>query len=537
MNTPDPLDMGRDDYAATYCPEDDKIRIYCGRVERATYDWLRSLGYTSTPKQDCDFVAVWTVAREDAALAMIDEADDIGDEDTTPEDRAADRADRFGGYRDRRSAEAHGMADRYEAGPSAYGNQNAARAERMAARRDRLGVLACSQWSKAEYWQNRTAGVIRHALHKSSASVRRGRILALEAEQRRHIASIEHAQARYDAWAKVRDMDDNAHTLTFTDVGGAFNTDRFGSDKPAVKLAYMLANSGGGGCDYQHPRDPDRRPTSLYSLMTDHENPITAAEAAQLAIGNRKRPCTDGDGQSRYAEHLALRLAYERQMLDAEGGTAGDVDMVPGGMIGRHLITKVNKSRATGAVVSVNVYAPKRDGEGHDYRRRGDTMLLNVQRFGESVYTPPTPDTLAQLAEVTKASKAKAKSKNAEAPKLINPTAESAEALQADLNAKARTPNAVTYLTQAEYTRRSGGNHSHYETVYLRRRPMLDRYIRDMYGSADKLPIVCKVRASWRGMSLGQALSVVVLTDKPQKPLPDWKPIEAHAGQPVAIAI
>lgn len=52
---------------ATYCPEDDKLRLYVGRVPRDEYDALRKAGFVSTPKQDCDFAAPWTPNREDLA--------------------------------------------------------------------------------------------------------------------------------------------------------------------------------------------------------------------------------------------------------------------------------------------------------------------------------------------------------------------------------------------------------------------------------------------------------------------------------------
>ena len=57
---------------ATYCPEDDKLRLYVGRVPREEFLQLRAEGWTSTPKQECDFVAVWTVSREDTALFYSD---------------------------------------------------------------------------------------------------------------------------------------------------------------------------------------------------------------------------------------------------------------------------------------------------------------------------------------------------------------------------------------------------------------------------------------------------------------------------------
>ena len=81
--------------SATYCLDDDKIRLYVGRVPRSDYDELRAAGFVATPKQDCDFVAVWTPRREDLALSFLDDDDDIEPEHYSPEERAADRAERF----------------------------------------------------------------------------------------------------------------------------------------------------------------------------------------------------------------------------------------------------------------------------------------------------------------------------------------------------------------------------------------------------------------------------------------------------------
>lgn len=167
---------------ATYCPEDNKLRLYVGRVPRSEYEQLRADGWTSTPKQDCDFVATWTPSRRDTCLEY---AGIIEDEDQSPEDRAADRAERFSGYLDKRLSEAGGHADRYDSGPQFHGFQNKARAVRAADRHDRIAGRAVDAWEKAEYWQARTAGVIRNALHKCSPGVRMGRIKALEADLRR----------------------------------------------------------------------------------------------------------------------------------------------------------------------------------------------------------------------------------------------------------------------------------------------------------------------------------------------------------------
>lgn len=169
----------------TYCPEDNKLRLYVGRVPRDEYEELRKAGFVSTPKQDCDFAAPWTPSREDLAARYLEDGEDIGDEDYSPADRAADRAERFGGYLEKRISEAGESADRFEAGPTAFGHQNRDRAERAAKRHDATRVRAVSQWSKAEYWQRRTSGVIANALHRYDPATRRGRIDNLEKELRR----------------------------------------------------------------------------------------------------------------------------------------------------------------------------------------------------------------------------------------------------------------------------------------------------------------------------------------------------------------
>lgn len=145
MNNPE---LFNESHQATYCPEDNKIRLYVGRVPREEYLALRSEGWTSTPKQDCDFVATWTPERWDTALSY---AGVVTDEDQDPADRAADRAERFAGYRDKRTEEATGHADRYDDGPSVHGAQNYARAVKAADRHDRHANRARDAWGKAEY--------------------------------------------------------------------------------------------------------------------------------------------------------------------------------------------------------------------------------------------------------------------------------------------------------------------------------------------------------------------------------------------------
>lgn len=450
----------------TYCPESNCLRLYVGRVPRDEYDALRAAGFKATPKQSCDFVATWTPAREDLASEYLEDGEDIGDEDYSPEERAADRAERFSGYRDKRLGEAVGSADTFDAGPSAFGHQSRARAERQASRHDRTRTRAVSQWSKAEYWQERTAGVISHALYKSSAHVRRGRILELEAGLRKIIA------------------------------------------------------------DYT-PQDPPHYINQQVYCWTTREYKYDGAEVPHVWCGPKGRGGRWVEvaslerlqaGYARWVAHYELRLTYERAMLDAEGGTAAAVEMEPGGWIGRHQIQKVNKSPATGRVVSVGVMGQ------HPWRRNADgtpeigVQVINIERLAADVYRAPTDEERATFKAGKKANKKPTVS-------IINPTDEDAERLQSLLNQQAAehaasknrgTPDARTVerITQAKFSAYSGPDSLYHVHAFT-------------FGAE-----TFKVRVRNRGfVSYDAAYTVVILADKPQKPLP------AAVFLPVPVAV
>lgn len=413
---------------ATYSPEDNKLRLYVGRVPRDEYEKLRADGWTSTPKQNCDFVATWTPSRRDTALEY---AQIIEDEDMGPDERAADRAERFTGYLGNRIEDATGHADRYAGQPLAHGFQSEARAERAAVRHDRIGTRAVDAWGKAEYWQRRTAGVIANALHVSSPSVRMGRIKTLEAELRRCVGT-----------------------------GGEWET------------------------------------------------------------------------------HLTLRLAYENQMLEAQGGRAAHVEMEPGGWLGERQIHKVNKSSITGRVVSVHVKGPRFTGWTYKAQNVPDTdyalYQIDTERLPANAYRPPTAEELAAFHAERRATKAAAP--KVETIPLINPTDADADRLQAIWNEhakldmerrKARSgyceehkPSQILRITQAQYSAHSKGSYASAGTRgVFAGGVMVDSY----YNAAEKMRAqhgreVCQVRRTSGGNY--QASRVIILADKPQKPLP-----------------
>ncbi len=518
---------------ATYCPEDNKLRLYVGRVPRDEYMQLRGDGWKSTPKQDCDFVAVWTVSREDTAL---DYAGYIGDEDQDPEDRAADRAERFAGYRDKRTAEAHGHADNFDAGPTVHGYQNQNRADRAAARHNRQRTHALTQWDKAEYWQTRTAGVISHALHLSRPDVRRGRILKLEAEQRKHVKSwTDHTKEQQHEFDVYNSIAGNQKLIVSQYLRSTFD---YHEIEPA-------------GAEGKYTLDQFRLGVSLAlcESYSDTEKALKSGELLPVDFANSwlsehpERPADYIPG-GRWYDHQVHRIAYENQMLENEGGKASAVEMIPGGFLGKYQIHRVHKSNVTKQVVSVLVMAPAGRFE-YSWQAGRNTedhlQKVNIQRAGEEIYRAPTAEELEAFAKIKKGLQAATKKANAGKPKLINPTNEAAEALQKEINEKAQEalngrekgrgysleapPSTVRYMTQKEYSANSGGDRAAFETRFLREGPTLDIYYR--HHRAKETPIVCKVRT---GSSNGEggsyasygAYSVIVITDKPQKPLPDW---------------
>ena len=545
----------------TYEPESDKLRLYVGRVPKDEYLRLRKAGFVATPKQDCDFAAVWSPRREDIALEYLDDDEDIGDEDYSPLERAADRAERFEGYRGKRADEATGHADTFEGGPSAFGNQNRDRAERQARRHDRHRTRAVSQWSKAEYWQQRTAGVISNALHRAKPSVRRGRILTIEADLRKMEAGHESYRSKYDGWKRVLSLPGNdavpvkflcdPSLIVKAPRGGEVLFDCSKCDDPSV-IAYTLANYGYGLSDYQHPRRElddakyNQGRTSLYSLMSDPVDPISPREAAELWLEDATNPY----GVNRWVEHLNLRLIYENLTLDLLTF-----------WFGKHQVQKVSKSNVTGRVVSIHVLGPSSanyDRKGNPFSENNPRPMtlhkINVERFGEDAYRAPTDEERVAFAEKVKAEKKAAKAASPPAISLINPTDEDAERLQAILNERGRikheakwsskyereqipfAPTPLLRMTQAEYSERSKGGNSHYETKSLHNAGgIVSRRPSNMWsadGNAYDMALgasVAKLRMRYPGHKGSQWFNpphVVVLTDKPQKPLPlDWEAV------------
>lgn len=516
MNKPELFD---DNYQATYCPEDDKLRLYVGRVPKDEYLALRAEGWTSTPKQSeaggGEFSAVWTPEREQTAISY---ADLIGDEDMSPADRAADRAERFAGYRDKREGESLQLADSYDSGPAVHGYQSQALAERKAAQHDRIAGRAVSQWEKANYWQHRTAGVIANALHKQSPGVRMGRIKILESDIRKaEKAHEEYHTFRLFSWQIMDSILKDPENLIWT-RGGAevllyadIMPEEPGNEEGKKRFSYSQKCLGMALCALQHCKngfDDDKLRKDLRS------GTITPKEVAKIYLENHEQPAAEaGKPFGPWYTHNLLRLAYENQMLEAQGGRLAHVEIEPGGFIGNSQIITVSKSPATGRVTSVKVKVPKK--EGWDYRRRGvagadyDLMVVETERLQPGLYRPPTDEEREAFLQWQKDDR-KARAKVApKQPPLINLTRAEAEKLQAVWNAERagssydKEPREVIEAEQARYSELSKGTYSNAEAVFI------------IGGGKQKgrsgFTAVAKIR-SYRG-------SVIILADKPQKAL------------------
>lgn len=504
------------DHDATYSPEDNKLRLYFGyRIPKDEWNELKAAGWVWTMKQDSDICAPWTPEREAAALAM---AGYIGDEGSTLAERAADRAERFSGYLSKRLHEARGHADSYEAGPAVHGYQSQAKAEAAARKHDREAVKACNQWSNAEYWQSRTAGVISNALYKLRPDVRARRIKKLQSEERKHHKHAAECrvanQARYDMLEhfaqQLTPIHEYVSDWTATKLFKVEDRDALNDEQRAICQLY----------DRLDNRYTMGKPKSCEYIEAD-----PSAENAQKICKALLESYTDGrpvdytenETGDRWADHFRLRLAYEQAMLNNEvGALACDLESIErGGMWRGQIIRSASKNKTSGKYRGLSVLI------------EGEQVKLKNIKFSDTQdatpYEAPTPESTAKQAELWKAYQAaKAETRKAAPakPKLVNPTDEDAERLQALINEnEARTleryrrePGEVLRLTQAQYSAHSKGAYARLGVELLKPG---GRKFDDNWNANTQLAGCVKIRAEW-----GIAPRVIVITDKPQKPLP-----------------
>lgn len=328
-------------YTATYSPEDNKLRLYAlHRLDDDTYARVKAAGFKYAPKQQLWVAPMWTPPRHDLLLELCGEIDS---EDISLEERAAERAERFEGYQAARMRDAERARDAASAlaggipfgQPILVGHHSERRARKDAERIQNGMRRAVSQWETSEHWAQRAAGALHNAEYKSRADVRHRRIKGLESDQRKQQKYIDEAEAVLNMWKR----DDLNREIVLRIAGFTHISQCFPLDK--------------------YPRDVSKSQyegqKSLHSALADEI--ITEDQARDIAI----RVLTKNmEWHRRWHTHFTNRLAYERAMLQEQGGIAADkFDIQLGGrvLVRGEWATVKRITRKGGRIVSVTTNA------------------------------------------------------------------------------------------------------------------------------------------------------------------------------------
>ncbi len=332
---------------ATYSPEDNKLRLYpFSRLDSATYERVKAAGFKWAPRQELFVAPMWTPGREDLLIELCGE---IGDEDTGLVERAEERADRFSDYSDKRASDANAarrgvsaIADGIPFGqPILVGHHSERHARKDAEKIENGMRRAVQMWETSKYWQQRAAGALRHAKYKELPAVRHRRIKGLEADKRKQERAKEEAQMWLKLWLECEAEQD-------AELQNAV----------ALRIAGMcwlhLPRKEGDREDWSHT------PTAYDALSGSHSSlyaPRTLSEVIEAA--KKTYPATVAYCD-RWIAHYENRIAYERAMLDEQGGIKAEgFDIQPGGrvLVGGEWLVVMRVNKKGGQINSVTTNA------------------------------------------------------------------------------------------------------------------------------------------------------------------------------------
>ncbi|WP_395398674.1 DUF3560 domain-containing protein (plasmid) [Pseudoduganella sp. UC29_106] len=353
---------------ATYSPEDNKLRLYSlTRLDKETYERVAAAGFKYAPKQELFFAPAWTPQRHDLLVALCGE---VGDEDKSLADRAEERADRFDNYSESRASEAQAarravsaISDHIPLGqPILVGHHSERRARKDAERIENGMRRAVNLWETSEYWTRRAAAALAHAQHKERPDVRARRIKGLEADKRK----------------QERNRDEAAQWLKLWSEEGL-------THERALKIANM--------CWLHLPRKEGDREDhngnqTAYGALTDSYPtlyaPRTLAEVVEIAKSRYPRTIAHAD---RWIAHFDNRIAYERAMLQEQGGLVAEkFDLQPGGqvLVRGEWATIIRVTKRDGKAISVTTnarYVPVRQVEEiKDYKAPSGDVAAAVKK-------------------------------------------------------------------------------------------------------------------------------------------------------------
>jgi phospholipid N-methyltransferase len=295
---------------ATYSPEDNKIRIYPeARLAPELYARVKAAGFGWAPKQKTFVAPMWTPSRADLAAELCGE---LGDEDTTLAERAEERADRFAEYSDKRADDATRARDHVAemsggipfGQPVLIGHHSQRRAERDAAKIQNGMRYAVKMWETSQYWTDRAAGALAHAKYKELPAVRARRIKGIEADKRKQERTRTEAAGQLALWTKDGLTLEQAWHIA--NYGGSMRliVSRDNADGTRKDSVY-------GGWSAYDVLQPDGERYAACPACTVEQ----CQDAARRAFPKTIAWC------DRWIAHYTNRLAYERAMLDEQGGT------------------------------------------------------------------------------------------------------------------------------------------------------------------------------------------------------------------------
>ena len=307
-------------YKATYSPEDNKLRLYAStRLANEDYERVRAAGFIWAPKQELFVAPAWSPEREDLLLEF---ADEIEDEDKSLVDRAAERAERFEEYSESRMEDAESarravtsITNGIPLGqPILVGHHSEKHARRDAERIDNGMRRAVKMWETSKYWMQRAQGAIRHAKYKEEPAVRARRIKKIEADNRRTAANVKGYESGRRFW-----------------TGGCNIVNRETGEKRPLAIceenrAEILKYVNGVAnvpcvlnvhASYWNAFDVLRPDGERYKDCPSWTVAQVQAKALEHYAVTIER-C------NRWLAHYANRLAYEKAILAADGGTVAD---------------------------------------------------------------------------------------------------------------------------------------------------------------------------------------------------------------------
>ncbi|MGH1472695.1 MAG: DUF3560 domain-containing protein [Cellvibrionaceae bacterium] len=498
------------EHAATYSPEDDKLRIYLSyRLDKEEYQKVKDAGFRDAKKQGCQF-AHWTPNREDFCLEM---AGEITAEGTTLAERAAAKAERLDALASKRANQAnsfaeaaHRISERFSYGqPILVGHHSERSARRDKARMESAMNQSIRCADAVDYWNYRAAGVERHANRVQRDDVRERRIKKLLAELRGYQRDINTAYKNLEMLETINpEMDSEIFNNKVTLMSGFTGVSPDYMDEGVRTSAWFMLGRG--------------KKTALEVWNDSITN--------QLSIIGSER-------KLRCINHMLNRLAFERSELGEIEKFQGNITpVIIQGFLRTHGTDKPKAVKTAAGFKAVSsVPFPLHIGDGLEIELSAEDWKNKMQASGYIVEQTERRKTTSKAASIP----------------LINLTEKQGALLQAVWNSDSarlykkhgRAPVAaeIEQMTQAKYAANSKGDYALLKTITLddTGREVVQRW-QGMERVSSGVP-VCRVRVYVGGADMYKARSLVLITDKPKKELPFEivLPAEETTDEPMAM--